>query len=82
MNYILTDIEKHNLETVVLNATNQIMHLETLLEKHTGNPALQGTTEIMLNQLQNAQRTLDNLMPVHEVIEKEWKDEELDVHKS
>jgi len=76
--YQLTEIEKHNLETLILRCTSQIMHLETLLEKATGNTELQGTTNITLEQLQNAQRTLDNLTP----FVSEWQDRESDVHNT
>lgn len=77
--YQLTDIEKLNLETNVLNAAKQIMHLETLLQKVTKDENYQPSTLEVLNQLQNAQRTLDNLMPNGSGI---WQDLESDVHIS
>lgn len=78
MNYQLTEIEKLNLETNVLNAVKQIMHLETLLQGFTKIENYQASTIEVFNQLQNAQSTLDNLTPFTGA----WQDLESDVHTS
>lgn len=79
MNYIITEIEKHNLGVDVLNASFAIRTLNARLKAI--NPIYKSdVAEEILLQLQNAQRTLDNLMPVHETVEA-WQDNESDVQK-
>jgi len=75
--YQLTEIQKHNLEMNVLNAAMTIQSLydrvKILAPEHTS-----PTAEEVLVQLQNAQRTLDNLTP----FVSEWQDRESDVHNT
>lgn len=76
-NFTLTELEKHNLEVMIKNVTNQIMHLETLIEVHTGKPNISASSQLTLTQLNNAQRTLDNLTPHVS----EWVDQDADVQR-
>jgi len=79
MNYIITEIEKHNLEMNVLNAAMTIQSLYDRLKMLAPEHKSPSAEEVLI-QLQNAQRTLDNLMPVHETIEAR-QDNESDVQK-
>ena len=64
MNYHITDIQVMNLETALINAATQVQHLSNLIVIATGVHNGKATTDICLEQLQNAQRVLDALQPI------------------
>lgn len=82
MRYIITDIEKHNIETTLINSEIQIQFLKSCLlslkpdafKDHPQNESNVIEVQLMIDR---SKRTMDNLMPVHEV----WQDQEADVQK-
>ena len=64
MNYQISDIQVHNIETALINAATQVQHLSNLIVIATGAHSGKTTTDICLEQLQNAQRHLDSLQAI------------------
>ena len=64
MNYQISDIQIHNIETALINAATQVQHLSNLIVLATGVHNGKATTDICLEQLQNAQRHLDSLQVI------------------
>lgn len=64
MNYQITDIQIMNIETALINAATQVQHLSNLIVIATGQHNGKATTDICLDQLQNAQRVLDALQTI------------------
>ena len=64
MNYQISDIQIHNIETALINAATQVQHLHNMLQVATGQNYNTKATDICLEQLQNAQRHLDSLQTI------------------
>ena len=64
MNYQISDIQVHNIETALINAATQVQHLHNMLQVATGQNYNTKATDICLEQLQNAQRHLDSLQAI------------------
>ena len=64
MNYQISDIQVHNIETALINAATQVQLLSNLIVMLSGAHSGKATTDICLEQLQNAQRHLDSLQAI------------------
>lgn len=64
MNYQITDIQIHNIETALINAATQVQHLQNLIQIASGSNHGIESTNVCLSNLQRAQRHLDSLQAI------------------